>query len=277
MQLLKPQCDQIIISVEYPQQDDLDSYVFCLCNRKRAQQMFADYQDISTYCVEKKLGTGASIVDAKYTELLSAGVMSKYVMLNEIGEVPNNVLDKSVCAFLNKYPDMVEYLLISDQYVGLKTLAGDDPSSSQNPSSNGSPANETLSSGIPKSRSILVLCLNVGGRGLGTTVEDMERMQPAIQLAIYLADKAPHIRLSKEAKVKALKKRKDIAEQYLKLTHKQRQEAAMLRKEEKRRAEKEKIMNESDPEKQKKLEEKELKREKKKTLSKMKQIKIKAM
>lgn len=122
-----------------------------------------------------------------------------------------------------------------------------------------------------------MLCLNVGGRGLGTTAEDMERMQPALQLAIYLADKAPHVRLSKEAKTKALRKRKEITEQYMKLTHKQRQEAAMLRKEEKRRAEKEKIMNESDPEKQKKLEEKELKREKRKNLSKMKQIKIKGM
>lgn len=105
----------------------------------------------------------------------------------------------------------------------------------------------------------------------------MEKMQPAIQLAIYLVDKVPHVRLSKEAKAKAIKKRKDISEQFMKMTHKQRQEAAMLRKEEKKRAEKEKIMNESDPEKQKRLEEKELKREKRKNLSKMKQIKIKAM
>jgi len=124
---------------------------------------------------------------------------------------------------------------------------------------------------------MLILCLNVPGRGLQTTSEDMEKMQPAFQLAMHLIDKVPRIRLSKEAKGKALKRRKDVAEQFMKITHKQRQEAAMLRKEEKRRAEKEKIMNESDPEKQKRLEEKEIKREKRKNLSKMKQVKIKAM
>jgi hypothetical protein len=131
--------------------------------------------------------------------------------------------------------------------------------------------------GLPKSRPILLLCLNVPGKGFNTTAEDMELMQPALQLALYLIDKAPRIRLSKEAKAKAIKKRKAIAEQFMKLSHKQRQEAIMLRKEEKRRAEKEKIMNEEDPEKQKRLEEKEIKREKKKNLSKMKQVKIKSM
>lgn len=282
MQLVKPQCDQIVVSVEFAQQDDLDSFVFCLANRKCSAQLFSDYQDVATYCIEKKLGTGASIVDAKYTELLATQVASKYVMLNEIGEVPNNVLDKTVCAFLNKYPDMVEYLIISDQYVGYKSVSGEEPASanqaSSSPSSATPGAEGSLSTGIPKSRSILILCLNVGGRGLsGATAEDMESMQPALQLAMYLADKAPHIRISKEAKAKAQRKRKEVAEQYLKISHKQRQEAAMQRKEEKRRAEKEKIMNESDPEKQKKLEAKELKREKKKSLSKMKQIKIKSM
>lgn len=117
MQLIKPQCDQIIISVEYPQQDDLDSFVFCLCNRKISQQMFGDYQDLSTYCVEKKLGANLS-GDNKYVELMTTSVANKYVILNEIGEVPNNILDKTVCAFLNKYPDMVEYLMISDQHIG---------------------------------------------------------------------------------------------------------------------------------------------------------------
>jgi hypothetical protein len=117
----------------------------------------------------------------------------------------------------------------------------------------------------------------VPGKGLSTNIEDMEQMQPALQLALYLIDKVPRIRLSKEAKGKALKKRKAVAEQFMKLSHKQRQEAAMLRKEEKIRAAKEKIMNEEDPEKQKRLEEKEIKREKKNRLSKMKQVKIKSM
>lgn len=131
--------------------------------------------------------------------------------------------------------------------------------------------------GLPKSRCMLNICFNIPGKGLNTTNEDMEKMQPAIQLAMYLLDKVPRIRLSKDAKMKAIKRRKDISEQFMKMSHKQRQEAAMLRKEEKRRAEKDRIMNESDPEKQKRLEEKQTKIDKRKSLSKMKQVKIKSM
>ena len=264
MQFIKPQSDQIIFSVEYPNRDDIDNFVFCLTNKKQSQQMFSDYQDLASYCVEKK---PSSSVQAQFVELLSSQVAQKYVLLNEIGEVPNTILDKTVCAFLNKYPDLVEYILVSDQYVGFKAQ-GEEQSAT---------TTEGDGLGLPKSKSVLIMAFNVPGKGFNTSVEDMESMLPALQLALYLIDKVPRIRLSKEAKTKAVKKRKDVAETFLKLSNKQRQEAAMLRKEEKRRAEKEKIMNESDPEKQKKLEEKELKREKKKTLSKMKQIKIKSM
>lgn len=262
MQLVKPQSDQLVFSVEYVNKEDIDSFVFCLTNKKNSTQMFNDYQDLSSFCVEKK---PSNSVQSQFAELLTPQVGQKYVLLNEIGEVPNLVLDKTVCAFLNKYPDLVEYVLVSDQYVGYKSQTEEQT------------ATESSSLGLPKSKSVLVLAFNVPGRGLNTTVEDMESMLPALQLALYLIDKVPRIRLSKEAKQKAIKKRKDMSEQFEKLNHKQRQEAAMLRKEEKRRAEKEKIMNESDPEKQKKLEEKDQKKEKKKTLSKMKQIKIKSM
>jgi hypothetical protein len=165
---------------------------------------------------------------------------------------------------------MIEYVLISDQYVGLKSL-----NSEENPSPVTNDPNATSAIGLPKSRPILIICFNIPGNGLNTSNESMEQMQSAFLLAMHLIDKVPRIRLSKEAKAKAIKKRKEISEQFMKLTHKQRQEAAMLRKEEKRRAEKEKIMNESDPEKQKRLEEKELKREKRKNM-KAKQIKIKS-
>jgi hypothetical protein len=209
---------------------------------------------------------------------LSSTVANKYVMLNELGEVPGAVLDMRVCMFLNKYPEMIEYLIITDQYVGFKNQYNEDGTTPAATDSTSTPTPENgTQSGLPKSRSMLLLCLNVAGKGLGTNTEDMENMQPAFQLAMHLIDKAPRIRLSKEAKQKAIKKRKDVAEQFMKSTHKQRQEAAMLRKEEKIRAQKEKIMNESDPEKQRKLEEKQLKAEKKKQIKSMKQIKIKSM
>ncbi|EPY86418.1 hypothetical protein CB1_000313022 [Camelus ferus] len=53
---------------------------------------------------------------------------------------------------------------------------------------------------------------------------------------------------------KADKNRARVEENFLKLTHVQRQEAAQSRREEKKRAEKERIMNEEDPEKQRRLE-----------------------
>lgn len=60
--------------------------------------------------------------------------------------------------------------------------------------------------------------------------------------------------LPKQGKLKADKNRARVEENFLKMTHTQRQEAAQIRREEKKRAEKERIMNEEDPEKQRRLE-----------------------
>ena len=57
-----------------------------------------------------------------------------------------------------------------------------------------------------------------------------------------------------KGKQKADKNRARVEENFLKLTHVQRQEAAQSRREEKKRAETERIMNEEDPEKQRRLE-----------------------
>lgn len=226
MQFIKPQSDQIILSVEYSSRDDLDNFVFCLTNKKLSQQLFNDYQDLASYCSEKKTlpsggsSNGVSVYsgDYKYADLLSSTVASRYVMLNEFGEVPNQILDTRVCAFLNKYPEMVEYIIVSDQFVGYKVQVNDDqtttaagssqPLSSSDLSPTNSQSLSTNSIGLPKSRPILIICLNIPGKGLNTTTEDMERMHPAIQLATYLIDRVPRIRLSKEAKVKAIKKEK---------------------------------------------------------------------
>ena len=107
--------------------------------------------------------------------------------------------------------------------------------------------------------------------------EEIERMKPLLQLVFYSIDKVKRFRLSKEGKMKAERNRQKVEEEYLKMTHQQRQELAQLKKDEKRRLEKEKMLNESDPEKQRKWEEKEYKRELKRKTPKMKQLKVKAM
>ena len=57
-----------------------------------------------------------------------------------------------------------------------------------------------------------------------------------------------------QGKMKADRNRARVEENFLKQTHAQRQEAAQTRREEKKRAEKERIMNEEDPERQRRLE-----------------------
>lgn len=60
--------------------------------------------------------------------------------------------------------------------------------------------------------------------------------------------------LCAQGKQKADRNRARVEENFLKQTHAQRQEAAQTRREEKKRAEKERIMNEEDPERQRRLE-----------------------
>ena len=57
-----------------------------------------------------------------------------------------------------------------------------------------------------------------------------------------------------QGKLKADRNRARVEENFLKQTHAQRQEAAQTRREEKKRAEKERIMNEEDPDRQRRLE-----------------------
>lgn len=102
-------------------------------------------------------------------------------------------------------------------------------------------------------------------------------MKPLLQLVFYSIDKVKRFRLSREGKIKAEKNRQHVEAEYLKNTHEQRQQLAQMKKEEKRRLEKEKMLNESDPEKQRKWEEKEYKREMRRKTPKMKQLKVKAM
>jgi hypothetical protein len=148
--LFKSQSDQIILNIEF-ERDDIDNYVFCLSNRKLANHLQQDYQDLANYCVEKKS------VDKYGLE------SSKYVLLNEISEIPNLILDSRVCAFLNKYSDLLDYLIVSDQHVGMKsaTQQGQDDQTVQ-------PVNQSTGEvdvGLPNAKSNMILCFSVPGKG----------------------------------------------------------------------------------------------------------------
>lgn len=105
----------------------------------------------------------------------------------------------------------------------------------------------------------------------------MERMKPMLLVIFYLLDRLKRFRLSRESKLKSEKNRQKLEKLFLQSTHLQRQELAQIKREERRRQEKEKILAETDPDKQRKWEEKEYKREMKRKTPKMKQLKVKTM
>jgi len=168
------------------------------------------------------------------------------------------VLDTRIIAAMNKYEDMIEYLHFSDQYCGPKQQEDSDVKKA------------------PDTQKVLIFAFNVPGQGKCTT-HDMEKVEPLMKMVFHCIDKMRRIRLSKEAKLKTERKRQKIEESYLKASHDERMEAAQTRREEKRRAEKEKIMADDDPDKQRKWEDRENRRDLKKKQAKAKMMKVKAM
>jgi len=242
--MFKPASDQIVVKITLDE-GEMDSYVFCIANKKVGSKMQKDMNDLSLFCTEKKGGE-------KYD------VPSCFQVFSEMGEATTALLDRQTKLCLNKFENQVEYIHISDQYSGVKTQ--DD-----------SQANKA-----PETQRVLIFCFNVANKS-NAGPKDMEAMKPLMQLVFHCLDRTRRIRLSRESKIKAERNRHKVSESHLKATHAQRHEAAQARREEKRRAEKERIMAEEDPDKQRKWEERENRREMKKKQPKVKMMKIKAM
>lgn len=246
---MRPVSDQVQIKVTM-NDEDMDTYVFAVGTRKALVRLQKEMQDLSEFCSDKpKSG-------AKY------GLPDSLAILSEMGEVTDGMMDTKMLHFLTHYADKIESIHFSDQFSGPKILQEE-----------GQPLK------LPDTKRTLLFTFNVPGSG-NTYPKDMEALLPLMNMVIYSIDKAKKFRLNREGKQKADKNRARVEENFLKLTHVQRQEAAQSRREEKKRAEKERIMNEEDPEKQRRLEEAALRREQKKLEKKqmkMKQIKVKAM
>ena len=63
----------------------------------------------STYCPERKSAE-------------RFGLPAHFSLLSEIHEAAAAILDSRVVAVVNKYPDLVEYIHVSDQYSGPKQV-----------------------------------------------------------------------------------------------------------------------------------------------------------
>ncbi|XP_001850592.2 coiled-coil domain-containing protein 47 [Culex quinquefasciatus] len=236
--IMKPVQDQLHIKVEMSQ-DAMDNFVFCVATRKQAAKMFKEMNDLNKFC------TLVNKADEKYN-------CPGYSLLSEIAEASSSLLDSRLVAALNKFSHLIEYIHVSDQYSG--PIQQEDPN--------------TLKQ--PEVKRILHCGFNMPAK------LDMEEMKPLLVLVLYLMERVRRFRLSKEGKAKSDKNRARVEEEFMKNTHAARAEAAAQRREEKRKAEKEKVLANEDPEKQRRWEEKERKRLEKKR-PKMKQLSIKAL
>ncbi|XP_055636463.1 PAT complex subunit CCDC47 isoform X2 [Toxorhynchites rutilus septentrionalis] len=236
--IMKPAQDQLHIKTEMSA-DSMDNFVFCVATKKQATKMFKELNDLSKFC------TLVNKTEEKYD-------IPGYFLLSEIAEASSSLLDSRLVAALNKYSHLIEYIHVSDQYSG--PIQQED----QN----------TLKQ--PEVKHILHCGFNMPAK------INMEEMQPLLVLVFYLMERLKRFRLSKEGKAKSDKNRARVEEEFMKNTHAARAEAAAQRREEKRKAEKEKVLANEDPEKQRRWEEKERKRLEKKR-PKMKQLSIKAL
>lgn len=247
--MMRPTCDQVQIKVTM-NEDDMDTYVFAAGTRKTLARLQKEMQDLSEFCSDKPKSAA------------KLGLPESLAILSEMGEVTDGVLDTKMVHYLTHYADKIESIHFSDQFSGPKVMQEE-----------GQPLK------LPETKKTLLFTFNVPGAG-NASVKDMESLLPLMNMVIYSVDKVKKFRLNREGKQKADKNRSRVEENFLKLTHVQRQEAAQTRREEKKRAEKERIMNEEDPDKQRRLEEAAQRREQKKIEKKqmkMKQIKVKAM
>ncbi|KAH9423963.1 Coiled-coil domain-containing protein 47 [Dermatophagoides pteronyssinus] len=239
----KPINDKILIKA-FLSADSMDNFVFCIAQRKIAPKLSKEMNDLATYCPERKN-------PEKY------GITSdNYLLLNEIGEAACFILDSKIVSLLDKNDDIIEFIHISDQFSGVRN-----------------DETQSMATKLPEVKKMLIISVNLPSTISSPNMDELDRLKPILQMAFYLVDKLKRFRLS----LKSDRSRQKIEKLFLQSTHQQRQEAAQMKREEKRRAEKEKMLQEMDPEKQRKWEEKEYKREMKKKIPKMKQLKVKAM
>ncbi|PVD31151.1 hypothetical protein C0Q70_10429 [Pomacea canaliculata] len=189
----------------------MDKFVFAVAQKKTAARLHKDIYDLNQF-TEKK---SAEKFD----------IPASFQLLSESGEATSAMLDKKVCQVLTKYENVVEYIHVSDQYSGPKSQDDTQPTKP------------------PQVKPVLIFCFSVGSKGM-CKPSDMEGFKPLLQLVFYCIDKVSRFQLSKEARSKAEKKRQKVQELFLKAAHGQRQEAAQQRREEKIRADRERLMNE---------------------------------
>lgn len=238
LNLIRPTTDSLILRFLL-NQDGYENFVFCIAHKSQAAKLAKELVDINTFCPKRK-------------PISQHGVDSERLfIMSELSDVASFVLDQSTVSFLSANEQLVRFIHITDQY---STVKAEDVS----------PALRLAS---PKRMATFSFKIS---QKASDNVE-------FIRFALNLLDRLRRFKLAKDSKQKSDKNRQKIAEILQKTAFSQRQERAQLKKEELRRLEKERILNEDDPEKQRRWEQKEAKREMKKNKMRVKQLKVKSM
>ncbi|GBP29522.1 Coiled-coil domain-containing protein 47 [Eumeta japonica] len=240
---IRPTPDTLLIRVELGKEDS-DPFVLCIAQKKTANKLAKEMQDLSVFCPERRPGD-------------KHGLPSNLSVMSETPEATAAILDARVTTALTQYHTHLQYIHISDRYSGPKQIE------------------ETAVTKPPDTERVLLasITLDEAGEGDGGG----EAIRPLLLLIFHIIDKLKRLRLSKEALAKCERRRQKVAEAWLRGAHAARQEQAAQRREEKRKQEKERILAEDDPEKQRRWELKEQKRQMKRKTPKMKQLKVKAL
>jgi len=248
--IFRPTKDIFRCTVELAK-EDMDSIVFAVANKKAAAKISKEFNDLIQYCTDKKQGE-------------KFGLPSQFVVMSELSETIPIALDSKTISVINKCAPFVESIHFTDQFTGTKAAEPE--------------LNKEGLVKAPEAKRLLiftfVLPLSLTGNNVEQAIEDTQNLLPFV---FHTIDRIRKIHLSKEGRAKADKNRSKVEEAFMKQNHAARAEALAVKKEEARRALKERILAEDDPEKQRRWEEKELKREKKRKQPKMKQMKVKAM
>lgn len=244
-QIIRPQNDQAHLRIELSKEES-DNFVLAVASKKTAIGLTKDIADIATFCPEKRPAE-------------KFGLPAGFFVMSEVAEAASAILDTRVLQIFNKYPQFIDYIHISDQYSGVKQQE------------------DAGALTMPEVKRVLLVGLNISVKGKLLNNDTQDKMKSLLQFTFYILDKLRRFRLSKEAKNKTDKNRLKVEETFLKTTHAARAEAAAQKREDKRQAEKERILLEEDPDKQRKWEEKEQKRLAKKRAPRMKQLKVKAL
>ncbi|CAI5444374.1 unnamed protein product [Caenorhabditis angaria] len=234
-----PQTDRLTIKSHLESTNETDPLVLLVGDKKTTSKQFKEQLDLSTFTTERKQTAQQINLPANYN------------LYADQNEIVFSILEPGIIGLLKKHEKAIEFIHISDQFTGPKP-----------------PDGETYTR-LPEAQRYLSISLNL------REIQDQETMEELLNLVFYLIEKVKKFKLSREAKFKAEKRRKEFEEAFMRNTHQYRQEAAQQRKEEKTRERKQKLLDESDPDRQRRLEAKELKREAKAKQPKMKQLKMK--